>query len=270
MTILGAAIAAPIGELVTFHSLPIRASSMSRHLALVEDNETILANYADFLDEAGFRVDRYGTKDDALHGLLNDMPELLLLDIELHNERDAGYAICQELRRRNPMLPLIFITSHGSEVDKISGMRIGADDYITKPVSLDYLLVRIEALFRRIETLTGTRPHVQRVAGVPAGATDDIAIDEATSTVQWRGRRINLTLTQFWMVRALRRASGQVVSAEELMKAAGIVVERNTIAAHIKAIRGAFLRVEPAFDCIRTERSRGYRWLPVSRMPAAT
>ncbi|MFY9513483.1 MAG: response regulator transcription factor [Rubrivivax sp.] len=238
---------------------------MNRHLALVEDNETILANYADFLEEAGFRVDRYGAKDEALHGLLTDMPELLLLDIELHNERDAGYDICLELRRRNPLLPLIFISSHGSDVDKISGMRVGADDYITKPVSLEYLLVRIEALLRRVEVLAGARLQASAVA---VSATE-LAVDEAASTVRWQQRQVDLTLTQFWIVRALHGGKGQVVSAEDLMKAARLVVERNTVAAHIKAIREAFLRIDAGFDRIRTERSRGYRWLPVSPSPAA-
>ncbi len=232
---------------------------MNRHLALVEDNETILDNYADFLAEAGFRVDRYGTKAGALKGLLTDMPELLLLDIELHNERDAGYAICLELRQRNPLLPIVFITSHGGEVDKISGLRVGADDYITKPVSLEYLLIRVEALFRRVDTLTGARAQAATSisAVTPAG---EMVCDEEASAVYWQRGRVDLTLTQFWIVRALHRASGSVMSAEDLMKAAGLVVERNTIAAHIKAIREAFAHVDAEFDCIVTERSRGYRW----------
>lgn len=232
---------------------------MNRHLALVEDNETILDNYADFLADAGFRVDRYGTKEHALLGLLTDMPELLLLDIELHNERDAGYALCLELRRRNPLLPIVFITSHGSEVDKISGLRVGADDYITKPVSLDYLLIRVEALFRRVDTLTGARLLAATSARAAEPAAELVS-DEAASAVYWRRARVDLTLTQFWMLQALHRASGKVVSAEDLMQAAGLVVEKNTIAAHIKAIRAAFAQVDPGFDCIVTERSRGYRW----------
>ena len=76
----------------------------------------------------------------------------------------------------------------------------------------------------------------------------------------WHSARVDLTLTQFWLVRALHRASGKVVSAEDLMAAAGLVVEKNTIAAHVKAIRAAFTQVDAGFDCIMTERSRGYRW----------
>lgn len=238
---------------------------MNRHLALVEDDETILANYADFLEESGFRVDRYGAKEEAMRGLLAAQPELLLLDVELHDELDAGFSICRELRRLNPRLPIIFITSHGDEVDRISGARLDADDYITKPVSLDLLVERIKSLLRRIDTRsTAPVPINPKASGRAASA---MAINEAASTVYWRGRHIDLPLTQVWMVRALHVAHGQVLSAKALMEAGGIVVEPNTIAAHIMGIRTAFRRVDPTFDAIKTERSRGYRWVEVSPQP---
>ena len=231
---------------------------MRRHVAVVEDEEIIRDNYADCLEEAGFRVDRYGSKEEALEGLVGDMPELILLDIELHNERDAGYAICLEVRSRQPRVQVVFVTSHGSEVDRISGWRVQADEYITKPVSPEYLLVRVEALLRRFDVLTSS-------ARAPVAARDpkpDMVFDEQSSTLHWRGKRVDLSLTQFWMVQKLHGAECAVVSHEDLMEAANVTVERNTVAAHIKSIRAAFLRVDPAFDCIRTERSRGYRWVP--------
>ncbi len=233
---------------------------MKRHLALVEDDEVILSNYADFLAGLGFRVDRYGDKESALLGLGSDLPDLVLLDITLNGERDAGFAICAEIRRRAPCLPVIFLTSHDGEVDKISGLRLGADDYITKDVSLDYLVVRIEALFRRLEAYAAAPRGVAAIVPTQRAGVD-IEFDPQTATARWRSQPLELTLTQVWMLQALCEANGQTRSHAELMRAAKIVVEPNTVAAHMKAIREAFSRVDPSFDHIRTERGRGYRWL---------
>lgn len=235
---------------------------MKRHVALVDDEEIVLANFADYLEDAGFRVDRYGSKEAALTGLRDNMPELVVLDIELHHERDAGYAICIELRSRDPRLPVVFFSSHGSEVDRMSGWRVQADEFITKPVSPEYLLVRVEALLRRFDVLTGGHPAPgAAVTSPPAVPAPCVALDEQASTVRWRGQHVDLTLTQFWVVQALHVAQGKVVEHEALMAAAHITVTRNAVAAHIKAIRAAFQAVDPGFDCIRTERSRGYRWV---------
>jgi DNA-binding response OmpR family regulator len=126
---------------------------MNRRIALVEDDDVLRDNYTDFLSRAGFVVDAYSTKGAALPGILATTPDLVLLNITLHRERDAGFAICAELRRSFDCLPIIFLTSHADEVDKISGLRVGADDYITKDVSLEYLIVRLE---ERANSLSGT------------------------------------------------------------------------------------------------------------------
>lgn len=234
---------------------------MRRHIALIEDDEVILGNYADFLASLAFEVDRYATKAAALTGLASRPPELVLLDISLNGERDAGYDICAEIRRRAPLLPVIFLTSHDAEVDKISGLRLGADDYITKDVSLEYLAVRIEALFRRRDAY-GTSLVRSGGASLPGSGAESIEFDPQRSLVAWRGRQLELTLTQFWILQELCRAPGRTSSATDLMRAAKLQVAPNTIAAHVKAIRDAFLRVDPGFDRIRTERGRGYRWIP--------
>lgn len=231
---------------------------MNRHIALVEDDEIILGNYADFLGRAGFQVDRYATKDLALRGLRERPPELVLLDISLNGERDAGFGICSEIRRRNPSLPVIFLTSHDAEVDRISGLRLDADDYLTKDVSLDYLVVRIEALFRRRDAYAAPGSQAARTPD----AVPDIELDADRSSAQWRSRPLNLTLTQFWILQELCRTPGRTRSVTELMRAAKLTVAPNTIAAHVKAIRDAFLRLDAGFDRIRTERGRGYRWIP--------
>jgi two-component system OmpR family response regulator len=235
---------------------------MERHLALVEDDDVIRANYTDLLTQAGFHVDAYPTKSAALAALVGDnLPDVVLLDITMGGERDAGFDICAELRRRSPRLPIIFLTSHDGEVDKISGLRLGADDYLTKDVSIDYLIVRIEALFRRLAALGAVPPASTVAATLPSSSGQPLEVNEEMSTVTWKGQRLDLPLTQFWMLRELVRHPGKVLSHSDLMKAARIVVEPNTVTAHVKAIRDTFRRADADFDGIRTERGRGYRWL---------
>jgi len=230
---------------------------MERNLALVEDDDVIRANYVDLLSQAGFRVAAYADKQAALHAF-EKLPDLVLLDITMGRERDAGFELCAELRRRSPTLPIIFLTSHDGEVDKISGLRLGADDYITKDVSIDYLIVRIEALFRRRAALLDQPGSAERAAPSPQRS---LRINDELSSVTWCGKRIALPLTQFWMLRELASQPGKVLSHTDLMRAAKIVVEPNTVTAHIKAIRDAIRQADPQFDGIRTERGRGYRWV---------
>jgi two-component system OmpR family response regulator len=233
---------------------------MSRHIALIEDDQVILENYADFLVELGFKVDRYSSKTSAIRGLANRPPELVLLDVSLNGERDAGFSICADIRQHTPLMPVIFLSSHDTEADRMSGLRLGADDYITKDVSLDFLVVRIEALFRRRDAYAAFR--TDNLDAPPPGESDSIFFDMQRSTLTWRSTPVDLSLTQFWMLAELCRSPGQARSINDLMRAAKLTVEPNTIAAHIKAIRNSFLEIDPDFDRIRTERGRGYRWLP--------
>ena len=233
---------------------------MERHLALVEDDDVIRANYTDLLRQAGFRVDAYPTKAQALAALTRHLPDIVLLDITLNGERDAGFDICTELRRRAPRLPIVFLTSHDGEVDKISGLRLGADDYLTKDVSIDFLIVRIEALFRRLAAHAAVTP-VDDSGASKVSVSKGLNFDDELSAVSWKGQRLDLPLTQFWMLRELCRQPGRVLSHADLMKAAQVVVEPNTVTAHVKSIRDAFRRIDADFDGIRTERGRGYRWV---------
>lgn len=236
---------------------------MKRHIALVEDHDDIRENYSDLLRRAGFTVDAYASKEEALIGLQQCAPDLVLLDITLHCEHDAGFAICAELRRNSDILPIVFLTSHADEADKISGLRVGADDYITKDVSMEYLVIRLEALFRRHDAQL--QALAKRAAppppSMPLPRNNEVIFDEITSQATWRGARLTLPLTQYWMLRELCQNAGQPRSHSELMRAARIIVEPNTVTAHMMAIRTEFRRIDPSFDQIRTERGRGYRWV---------
>ncbi len=234
---------------------------MPRRIAYVEDDDTTRGSYCQMLAEYGFDVTAYSSKETAIEAFRQDIPDLALLDVSHAGERDAGYQICIELRRLSSEVPIIFLTSNSGEIDKISGLRLGADDYITKDASIEYIVVRIEALFRRLDAIRSAYTRSRENEGHGSQAKD-IDLNEVLSTVFWKGTEINLPLTHFWMLKELCINPGQVRSHRELMKAANIVVEQNTITAHIKTIRDAFTSTDPGFRCIKTERGRGYRWVP--------
>jgi two-component system, OmpR family, response regulator len=227
---------------------------MNRRILYMEDNETARQRYVQHLRGEGFDITPCASKHDAIRALQQDLPDIALLDVSHRGDRDAGYEICSEIRRISAEVPIIFLTNRHGELDRISGFRLGADDYISKEASMDYIVIRIDALPRRLDAVRSGR-------GKKAPASNDIELDDLYSTVSWKGSQIDMPLTQFWIVRELCRHPGQVRSHRELMNAANIVVEPNTIAAHVKAIRNAFATLDPAFHCIRTERGRGYRWV---------
>lgn len=227
---------------------------MNRRILYMEDNETARQRYVQHLRGEGFDITPCASKNDAIRALQQGLPDIALLDVSHRGDRDAGYEICSEIRRISAEVPIIFLTNRHGELDRISGFRLGADDYISKEASMDYIVVRIEALLRRLDAVRSGRVK-------EAPASNDIELNDLYSTVSWKGSQIDMPLTQFWIVRELCRHPGQVRSHRELMNAANIVVEPNTIAAHVKAIRNAFATLDPAFHCIRTERGRGYRWV---------
>ena len=231
---------------------------MTTTIAYVEDQEETRQSYAEQLRREGFEVVAYATKEDAIAGFRQQLPDLALLDVAHEGDRDAGYRVCTELRRISSEVPIIFLTHRHGEIDRISGLRLGADDYISKDASLEYIVIRIETLIRRLEAVRAASA-LEPTGHVP---DDGLRLDDTYSTVFWRGTRVDLPLTHFWILRELCRNPGEVRSHRELMKAASIVVEPNTIAAHVKSIRQTFTRLDPHFECIRTERGRGYRWVP--------
>ncbi len=126
---------------------------MPRRIAIVEDDPDIRANYADALRKHGYEVIAHAARSDAMRAFRTRLPDLALIDIGLGDEPDGGFALCRELRSMSPGLPILFLTARDSDFDVVAGLRLGADDYVTKDVSLPHLLARISALFRRIDAL---------------------------------------------------------------------------------------------------------------------
>ena len=227
---------------------------MRRRIAIIEDDPVIRANYADVLKKHGYDVVAYGDHGEALAALRLRLPDLALLDIGLGDEVDGGFTLCRELRTLSATLPIIFLTARDGEFDTVSGLRMGADDYVTKSVSLPHLLARVSALFRRAD-----------LAREPAVAENQLErgplkVDLNRFTVSWRGSEVDLTLTEFWLVHALAKFPGHVKNRDQLMAEAHVVVDDSTITSHVKRIRRKFGAADPQFDSIDTVYGMGYRW----------
>jgi len=227
---------------------------MPRRIAIVEDDAAIRANTADALKKYGYDVSAYAARGEALGAFRARLPDLALIDIGLGDEPEGGFALCRELRAMSPALPILFLTARDSDFDAVSGLRLGADDYLTKDVSLPHLLARIAALFRRVEA-----------SAHPALAEDvvrrgKLALDAQRMSAKWNEQAVDLTVTEFWMVHSLARHPGHVKDREQLMRDAEMVVDDGTITSHVKRIRKKFLAVDPAFDAIDTVYGMGYRW----------
>ena len=227
---------------------------MSRRIAIVEDDPAIRANYAEALRKHGFEVAAYAGRGEALGALRARLPDLALIDIGLGADVDGGFALCRDLRALSAALPIIFLTARDSDFDVVAGLRLGADDYLTKEVSLPHLLARIAALFRRAELAPEPTAAEERLERGP------LEVDVKRFSVRWRGQSVPLTLTEFWMVHALARHPGHVKSREQLMHEAQLVVDDGTITSHIKRMRRKFLAVDPRFEAIDTVYGIGYRW----------
>ena len=124
---------------------------MQKNIAIVEDDTNIRANYSDALTRQGYAVAGYSARPDAMLAFQQKLPDLAIIDIGLGDEIDGGFTLCRDLRAMSASVPIIFLTARDSDFDIVSGLRLGADDYVTKDVSIPHLTARIAALFRRLE-----------------------------------------------------------------------------------------------------------------------
>ncbi|HLS80910.1 MAG TPA: proteobacterial dedicated sortase system response regulator [Steroidobacter sp.] len=227
---------------------------MKKVVAIIEDEPAIRDNYAAAFQRHGYAVRAYGGRTEALEAFRTRLPDLAVIDVGLRDEPEGGFELCRELRAMSAQLPIIFLTARDSELDAVSGLRLGADDYLTKDLSLTHLIARVSALFRRIEALT------QPSSGDQILHRGALTIDAARLHATWRDKALGLTLTEFWIVHALARNPGHVKNRQQLMDAANVVLDDNTITSHIKRIRRKFQAIDPQFDAIETMYGMGYRW----------
>ncbi|SDV99746.1 proteobacterial dedicated sortase system response regulator [Marinobacter mobilis] len=228
---------------------------MKQHITLVEDEPAIRENYRDALEHRGFSVSAYSDREHAFQALRTQLPDLAIIDVGLGDEPDGGFTLCQQLRQLSPTLPIIFLTARDSDVDTVYGLRLGADDYVTKDMTMDHLLARVTALLRRTQAWAQALKQPDEM--LQRGRLN-LNVDRMTA--EWQGQPVELTVTEFWMLHALARHPGHVRNRDQLMAAANTYLDPNTVTSHVKRIRRKFLEADDSFDGIQTAYGMGYRW----------
>ncbi len=220
------------------------------HVLVVEDEDALAQLLKYNLEKEGYRVSVAGDGEEALVAADESAPDLVVLDWML--PKAPGIEVCRRLRARQDTrnTPIVMLTARGEETDRIRGLDMGADDYITKPFSMSELLARLRAVMRRIR---------------PALAEDkivcgDIVMDRVAHRVKRAGRDVHLGPTEFRILDHLMQHPGRVFSREQLLDAvwgSDIYVEARTVDVHIGRLRKALIAGDEP-DPIRTVRSAGY------------
>jgi two-component system, OmpR family, phosphate regulon response regulator PhoB len=231
--------------------MPDGTSSMSKPLVLVVEDEAALVTMLRYnLEKQGFRVEEAADGQEALTLIAETRPDLVLLDWML--PAMSGLEVCRQIRRRPATrdLPVIMVTARTEDQDAVRGLNTGADDYITKPFSIDALLARIRALLRRSSVL----PAKGRLT------FHDVTMDLVAHRVLRNGRPVHLGPTEFRLLEYFMQHPRRVFSREELLDAVwgrDIHVEARTVDVHIRRLRKA-MNAGDELDIVRTVRAAGY------------
>ena len=240
---------APLAPVMEQHKTP----DMQATIALVDDDQNILTSVAIALEAEGYGVRSYTDPVAALHALTKQPADLVVLDIKM--PRMDGIELLRQLRRSGDC-PTIFLTSKDDEFDEVLGLKMGADDYITKPFSQRLLIERVRAVLRRADGQDHDRGADKIVRG-------DLVLDPSRHVCTWRDHSVVLTVTEFLIVKALALHPGHVKTRDHLMDAAydeEFYVDDRTVDSHIKRLRRKFRAVDPEFSNIETLYGIGYRY----------
>lgn len=228
---------------------------MPARILLVEDEPSICENIVYALEGDGFTVASTATGGAAIELLSRQSFDLIILDVGLPDM--TGFEVCKAVRR-TLSLPILFLTARSSEVDRVVGLELGGDDYVTKPFSPRELAARVRAILRR--TALQSLPPVSP----PPAAAAPIVIDEVRCVARYFGTALALSRYEFRMLKAFAARPGRVLTREQLMEHASeepdASMER-TVDTHIKTLRARMRAVRPGIDPIVTHRGLGYSLL---------
>mgnify|MGYP006281229169 CR=1 FL=1 len=224
---------------------------MNRDIAIIEDEPDILELVAVNLEKANYKVTKFNEGHSFLKSLQNKIPDLLILDLMLPDI--DGIEICKKIKSDESLknIAVIMLTAKSEEVDKVLGLEIGADDYVTKPFSPRELVARVKAVLRRSKDTVKDGKIIQ--------INDLLKIDLDRYEVYVKGDKINLTSTEYRLLKLLAQKSGWVYSRNQLLDYLWgndkIVLDR-TIDVHIKNLRE---KLGPAKNLIKNIRGIGYK-----------
>jgi two-component system alkaline phosphatase synthesis response regulator PhoP len=203
---------------------------MNKTILLIEDNPGIRMSLQDELESQGYKVEQASDGNEGLTLALEEEPDLIVLDIMLPGM--DGYEVLKQLRARGRYTPVIMLTVKDAEIDKVLGLELGADDYVTKPFSIRELSARIKTIFRRIDAY-GKGPDASQI-----GAT---ILDFQGYTAEKNGKKIDYTPLELRMLQVFVKNRGIVLSRDQLLDQVwgkdNLVVSLRTIDSHVASIR---------------------------------
>ncbi len=221
---------------------------------LVDDEESVQKLLTYPLEREGYTVVQARDGEEALERYRETPVDLVILDLML--PRLDGLAVCRRLREERSAVPIIMLTARGDEGDKVLGLELGADDYITKPFSIREFMSRVRALLRRAQlSPAGARPEVIEVEG--------LRIDTSRRTVEARGEPVQLTYLEFELLRMLAASPGRVFTRKELLDelwGGSEFRDPRTIDVHVRHLREKVERDPADPELIFTVRGAGYRF----------
>lgn len=230
---------------------------MSAEILIVDDDRAIRAGVATLLQQAGYRTRTAATVSEAAASLVPP-PDLVVLDVMLPD--GDGLAVCREIRRRTPYIPILMLSARDELPDKIIGLELGADEYVTKPFEPRELLARVRALLRFAE---------QRAQGQSAGdqplTCGPLTLWQAQHRVEVQGQPVELTPTEWALLVVLLEHSGQVFGRETLLRrvwGAAFIGDSRVVDVHVQRLRAKLEVTSSTPRCIQTVRGFGYRLAP--------
>ncbi len=226
-------------------------------IALVDDEQNISNSLGMALEAEGYKVRTYTDGEAALQGLTENPADLGIFDIKM--PRMDGMELLRRVRKQSDM-PVIFLTSKDEEIDELFGLKMGADDYITKPFSQRLIIERIRSILRRSQPKDAQQAVPETANILERGK---LRLDPERHTCHWDSKAVTLTVTEFLILQALALRPGVVKTRDALMDAAyddQVYVDDRTIDSHIKRLRKKFKQVDDDFDVIETLYGVGYRF----------
>ncbi len=227
----------------------------SKLIVVVEDEADLLANYQATLEKHGFKTTGISNQEQAVNYFNSKLPDLVILDIGLGHNPDAGFELCQQLRQKSASLPILMLTARDDEMIEAASLNTGADNYLKKPVRSHLLLAHIQALLRR-----STAPSEESVA-VAAKVKPDIALSHSTLSAELKGKPLLLTSSEFELLAYFMERAGFVIPREDRYQAMrGIPYDGidRSIDLRVSMLRRKLQDDQPPYRYIKTVRGRGY------------
>ena len=232
---------------------------MKNNVFLIDDDKNILASISMLLENEGYKVSTFSDGESGLKAILENSPDIAVVDIKM--PRLDGIELLKKLRRTSNM-PVIFLTSKDTEIDELLGLKVGADDYITKPFSQNILMERIRILIKRTELKNiKKKDNIDDKNSIKEG---NIFLDTEKYMCKWKNKTVNLTVTEFLLIKSLVKNAGAVKSRDQLIVSAFGEDKENiddrSIDHHFKRIRKKFKNADNNFNSIVTIYGGGYKF----------